>query len=341
MIRITVTYTLDVTPEGIVVMPMYQFGLEGIENLSENFRLLLEQDVYFFMESIPTIILEDGIVLPTIGANSSTFEWTSLNPVYINNEGTILSMPQTSTMISIEGVVTNGTESINIHIQKYIVPEYSIEEALNEEDQVPVLVTGVVYEVLQDGVFIESDGKYLFVYDRYDNGYLDGITVDKEITIVGDLYSENGLKSVVPLDASYITVSSKFVFSDVSTIDCTIQCIANNELPKGSRVKVTAEVDVVTHYLGDTIAYQEVWLRGLDEGSVRVIGANEQLVLTQFNRQVIEVEVVFYKDRLVVFTGDVSDVVVVESPILIQVSTTDNDIDCSEIDIRDRTVKQE
>ncbi len=248
-------------------------------------------------DSLVTNIAVDDVVLPTVGPNGSTYgTWTSDTLGVFASDGTFVALGAETVTVTFTASVTQGTLPAGTTTIEVVVPvTSSIEEALELEVGDELEVTGVIYDVMYYGIFIEDNGFYIFVYGK---DFVDDVEVGDTVTVRGYRGAYSGLAQVSPIDYDLED-------TDVAPFAATVMslgALSNGLVPKGTVATITATYTIVAGEYTDYVLTDsagnvfEVYYRSnVDE-------------LTAFDGLTITLDVVYYNNYNVLFSGVAADV---------------------------------
>ena len=239
----------------------------------------------------------DDVVLPTVGPNGSTYtNWTSDTLAVFGNDGVFAALGAETVTVTFTADVTQGTLDVGTTTIEVVVPVIStIAEALAMEVGDELEVTGVIYDVMYYGIFIVENDNYIFVYGK---DFKDDVEVGDTVTVRGYRGEYSGLAQISFLEYDLED-------TDVAPFAATVMSLgnlSNGLVPKGTVATITATYTIVEGTYIDYVLTDsagnvfEVYYRSnVDE-------------LTAFDGKIITLDVVYYNNYNVLFSGVAADV---------------------------------
>ncbi|MEC9484639.1 MAG: lamin tail domain-containing protein [Candidatus Izemoplasma sp.] len=302
-IILDVTYYTDHSDDGVMVL---------FDGTADDIEVLLTdaEAVTADANNVPNIpeATTSDITLPTTGNNGTTYSnWASSDTSVFTDAGVFVANKATEVTVTFTATVTKGTETGTATVEVVVPPTLTIGEALNLSDDEYFEITGTVSYIDFYGFFLTNGTDHMFVYAGYGFAFgdtdlsADDLTEGDTVELIGYYGSYSGLSQANP-------VSWEITAGDAAlptTIDGTVEGIANNVVAKGQPVEITAEVEAI--YDGDELDY--INLYGVSGAVIETYYSN-QSNLVQYDGQVITLTVVPYQDGNVLYKQDGSSSVV-------------------------------
>lgn len=257
----------------------------------------LAVDVAVAISSMPGMASTD-ITFPATGVNGTTFSgWTSSDTDVFADDGTFVARGVTLVTITYTGTAVNGSESTSIVFEVVVPLLYTVAEALLLADDDLLEVTGIIYDLMYYGAFIHANGEYIFVYGKT---LIDELTIGDEITILGHIDIYNGLQQV-RFDNYTVGLTAQAVpTAEVMSLGA----LAHGLVPKGTVATVTVTLELRAD--GDNT---DTFLIDSAGTEFEIYYRTNVSELTSFDGLVITLDVIYYNNYNILFSGVAGDVV--------------------------------
>lgn len=257
----------------------------------------LAVDVAVAISSMPGMASTD-ITFPATGLNGTTFSgWTSSDTDVFADDGTFVARGVTLVTITFTGTAVNGSESTSIVFEVVVPLLYTVEEALLLADDALLEVTGVVYDLMYYGAFIHADGEYIFVYGKT---LIDELTIGDEITVLGYIDIYTGLQQVRFDNYTVGLTAQTTPTAEVMSLGA----LAHGLVPKGTVATVTVTLELRAD--GDNT---DTFLIDSAGTEFEIYYRSNVSELTTFDGLVITLDVIYYNNYNILFSGVAGDVV--------------------------------